>query len=454
MKQSKHSISRRDFLHSTATLAAAAGFAGAFARSAAAEPARHHGQSSVFGQSFSPMEKVRVGIIGVGGRGSSLVHTLLDIEKVEIKALCDIVPERVKRSQQVVTRKGQPEPVGYSKGETDFENLCRRDDLDIVYIDTPWEWHVPMAVCAMKNGRHAAIEVPAATTIDECWELVNTAEKTRRHCIMLENCCYGETEMLFLNMVRLGLLGELTHAEAGYLHDLRAVLYDQTSEGNWRRRYHARLDGNLYPTHGLGPVAQYLGINGGDKFDHLVSLSSLEHSLSKQRDALPNNDPRRMEKFVCGDMNTTLIKTALGRSIKVQHSVTSPRPYSRINLISGTGGILCDYPPRVFLDGQQPEEWDNNIQKYHEKYGHPLWKKVRELAVKSGGHGGMDFVLNWRLTQCLLEGQALDMTVYDAAAWSSVFPLSVASVAKGSAPVQCPDFTRGEWKRQPPLGIV
>jgi predicted dehydrogenase len=453
MNPTSSSISRRDFLHSAATATAAVGLAGALTQPAVAEPARGHGQSSVFGLKFPPMEKVRVGIIGVGGRGSALVHTLLDIEKVEIKALCDIVPERVKRNQQVVTEKGRPEPAGYTKGETDYENLCRRDDVDLVYIDTPWEWHVPMAVCAMKNGRHAAVEVPAATTLEGCWELVNTAERTQRHCMMLENCCYGETEMLFLNMVRLGLLGELVHGEAGYLHDLRDVLYDQNGEGAWRRSYHSRFNGNLYPTHGLGPVAQYLGINGGDKFDYLVSLSSLESSLSKRRDTLPAGDPRRSEKFVCGDMNTTLIKTALGRSVMVQHATTSPHPYSRINLISGTGGILCDYPPRVYLDGQ-PEDWDKDMQKYHEKYGHPLWKRLSDQAKESGGHGGMDFVLNWRLAQCLLEGGPLDMTVYDAAAWSSVFPLSVASVKRGSAPVEFPDFTRGEWKHQPPLGII
>jgi hypothetical protein len=196
-----------------------------------------------------------------------------------------------------------------------------------------------------------------------------------------------------------------------------------------------------------------MGIHGGDKLDLLVSMSSLEQAFSKRRDALPADDPRRQEKYACGDINTSLIRTARGRTIMVQCSFALSRPYSRINCICGTSGTFCDYPPRIYLDGHG-EDWETDLTPYHARYAHPLWKKLNEMAQKSGGHGGMDFVMNWRLIQCLREGLPLDMTVYDAAAWSSVFPLSIASVARGSAPVSAPDFTRGEWQHQSPLGIV
>ena len=452
MKQ--HALSRREFL---TVSAAGSGLSLAGLARAAVEPvvppARQAGQKSVFGLQVEPLRKVRIGFIGVGGRGSALLGNLLSIDGVEIKAICDIVPTRVEAAQQRVVATGQAEPAGYSKNETDFENLCRRDDIDLVYIATPWDWHVPMAVSAMKNGKHAAVEVPAAITLDECWQLVDTAEQTQRHCMMLENCCYGEIELLVLSMVRQGVFGELTHGEAGYLHESRDSILQDSSAMNWRRRFVQELNGNLYPTHGLGPVAQYMGIHGGDKFEYLVSMSSLEQALSQRRDALPADDPRRQETFACGDVNTSLIKTARGRTIMVQYSFAMSRPYSRINLISGTSGTFCDYPPRIHLDGHA-EDWETDLTPYHDKYGHPLWKKLSEEAQKSGGHGGMDFVMNWRLIQCLREGLPLDMTVYDAAAWSSVFPLSIASVANGSAPVSVPDFTRGEWKNQSPLGIV
>jgi len=451
---SNRSLSRRGFL----TVAAAGtglglpGVLGAAARPAPV-PKPKVGQKRVFGLKFPPMDKVRIGLIGVGARGSALLGNLLDLDGVEIKAVCDLVPERVKGGQQRVVAKGQAEPAGYAKGETDFEHLCQRDDLDLVYIATPWDWHVPMAVSAMKNGKHAATEVPAAITLGECWQLVDTAEQTQRHCLMLENCCYGETELLVLSMARQGVFGELIHGEAGYLHEARDFVLQGSSASNWRQRFVATRNGNLYPTHGLGPVAQYLGINTGDQFDHLVSMSSLELSLSRRRAALPADDPRRRDKFACGDVNTSLIKTALGRTIMVQYSLTMPRPYSRINLISGTAGTFCDYPPRLHLDGQ-PEGWQTDLQPYRDRYGHPLWKKLSGPAQASGGHGGMDYVMNWRLIQCLREGMPLDLTVYDAAAWSSIVPLSIESVGKGSAPVVIPDFTRGEWRNQKSMGVV
>ncbi len=450
-----HSFSRREFLTTAATAGTTIGLVpGAQAAlTAAPGPKARPGQQRVFGLRFPPLDKVRVGFIGVGNRGSSLLGDLLEIDRVEIKAICDLVPERVASAQRRVVTKGQPEPAGYAKDETAFEGLCRRDDLDVVYIATPWDWHTRMAVSAMTQGKHAAIEVPAAMTLAECWQLVNTAELTRRHCLMLENCCYGEIELLVLRMAREGVLGDLTHGEAGYLHEVRDYLLQDVSTANWRRRFVATLNGNLYPTHGLGPVAQYLGINTGDKFDFLVSMSSRELALSRRRDSLPADNPRRQERFACGDINSSLIRTALGRTILVQYSLVMSRPYSRINLIAGTRGTFCDYPPRLHLDGQ-PEGWITDLQPYHDQYGHPLWKKLNAQARQSGGHGGMDYVMNWRLIQCLRDGLPLDLTVYDAAAWSSLVPLSIASVSKGGAPVVVPDFTRGAWQHEPPSGLA
>jgi predicted dehydrogenase len=320
----------------------------------------------------------------------------------------------------------------------------------LIYVATPWEWHAEMAVCAMNQGKHVAIEVPAAITLQECWDLVDTAERTRRHCMMLENCCYGETEMLVMNMVRQGVLGQLTHGEAGYIHAFAAGLLSTRDSSLWRRRHLMQRNGNLYPTHGLGPVALYMDIHGGDRFDHLVSMSSCEKSLSQARDELPAGDPRRQETYACGDVNSTLIKTALGRTILVQFDIVTPRPYTRINRICGTGGTFADYPPRLALAGNA-HAWETDLAPYHEKYGHPLWKRHKQQALESGGHGGMDYLMNWRLIHCLRAGKPLDMTVYDAAAWSSIFPLSIDSVGKSSAAVTVPDFTRGQWQTPRPL---
>jgi predicted dehydrogenase len=248
-----------------------------------------------------------------------MLDEFLGVDGVQITAVCDIVKDKCLNAKQVIEKAGQKSPAVFFNGDHDFENLCKRDDVDFVYIATPWDWHVPMAVAAMKNGKHTGVEVPAAVTLKECWELVETSEKTRRHCIMMENCCYGANEMMVLNMVRAGLFGELLHGEAAYIHDLRSLLFEDQSEGLWRRFPHINRDGNLYPTHGLGPVAQYMDINRGDRFDYLVSMSSLSVSLAEYRDKhIPSGSPKRKEKYKCGDMNTSLIKTAKGRTIMLQ----------------------------------------------------------------------------------------------------------------------------------------
>ena len=454
-KESKD-VSRRSFIQRTAMGGAGLLIAtdilgsGPTSELSASEPKSANAAMTMIGVPFEARERVRLGIIGVGGRGSSLLGDLLAIEKVEVKAICDLVPEKVERAQEAVTNAGQPQPAGFSKGELDFKNLTELD-LDIVYIATPWNWHVPMALTAMKNGKHAAVEVPACTTIQECWDLVNTSEATRKHCVILENCCYGSTEMMVLGMVRDGVFGEITHGEAAYLHDLRSILTSSEGEGQWRRFPHIQRNGNLYPTHGLGPVAHYLDIHRGDRFDYMVSVSSSEASLSAYVKAnFAEGDPKRAEKYICGDMNISIIKTLRGRTILLQHDVVNPRPYSRLNSISGTKGIFADYPARVFVDGEKQadgssrEDWQN-IDAFRDKYEHPLWKTTGELARKMGGHGGMDYIMNYRLMDCLKRGLVPDINCYDAAAWSAPTPLSEASVAQNGAPQKFPDFTRGKW---------
>lgn len=402
-----------------------------------------------------PMDRVRIGYVGVGGMGSNHVAQLLKVPGAEIRAVCDIVPDKVARAQDMVVKAGQPRPAGYDRGPWDFRRLCDRDDLDLVYTATPWEWHVPVCVAALEAGKHAATEVPAAVRVDDCWQLVETAEKCRRHCVMMENCCYDRAEMMVLNMVRRGVFGEVLHAECGYLHDLRGVKFSREGEGLWRRAHSMQRNGNLYPTHGLGPVAQCLNINRGDRFDYLVSMSGPSRGLQLwQHEHLPPDDARRAEKYVLGDLNLTLIKTAAGRTIYLVHDTNLPRPYSRIFLVQGTRGLYMGYPERFHIEGRsKAHEWDKGLDAYAAEFEHPLWKS-EAVKTASGGHGGMDYLENYRLIRCLIGGQPLDMDVYDAAALSCICELTERSVARRSRAMDVPDFTRGRWKTNPPLEIV
>jgi hypothetical protein len=306
----------------------------------------------------------------------------------------------------------------------------------------------------MGNGKHAATEVPAAYTLEGCWALVEAAEKNRLHCVMMENCNYGRMEMMVFHMVRQGLFGEILHAEGGYLHDLRSVKFEDRDEGLWRRAHAMVRNGNLYPTHGLGPVANCMDINRGDRFQRLVSMSSPSRGLQDwARANYPEGDPKRHETYVLGDVNTTLIQTANGRTIRVGHDTNLPRPYSRINMVQGTRGLFQGYPDRVYVEGSsEPHRWDEAAA-WRDEFDHPLWKEMEERS-QGAGHGGMDFLEDYRLIKCLREGLPTDMNVYDAAALSAVTPLSEWSVANGSQPVDVPDFTRGKWKVWPKLPLV
>jgi predicted dehydrogenase len=438
--------SRRDLLRFASLTSIGLGISEA--AGPAAQVAAGSGGSMV-GVKFEPREKVRLGLVGTGGRGTGLLRNFAAVENLEVKAVCDIVKEKCVAAQEMLGKLGQAGPIEiYAGGDHAFEALCKRDDLDLVIVATSWDFHVPIATFAMKQGKHVGVEVPAARKLEDCWSLVNTSEQTQRHCVQLENCCYGYNEMLVNRMVHGGVFGELIHGGAAYQHDLRSILLSSQGEGLWRRAEHFHHNGNLYPTHGLGPVAFYMDVNRGDRFEYMVSMSSLSTSLAFYRDNhLPADDPRRKEKYDCGDQNTSLIKTSKGRLIRLEHNVTSPNPYDRVNMVAGTKGIFKDYPPLIYIDGEGKEEW-KPIDSFKTQFAPPIWGKMGEIAAKLGGHGGMDFIECYRLVQCMREGTVPDIDVYDAAAWSAPGPLSEMSIAKGSAPVQFPDFTRGRWKEK------
>ena len=402
----------------------------------------------------APIDTVKIGFVGIGGMGSGHVNNLLRIEGLQIKAVCDIRPERTAWAQQVTKEAGQGEPTAYTRGEYDFVRMCETEDLDLVYTATPWRWHVPVCVAAMKNSKHATTEVPAAVTLEECWQLVETAEKTNKHCIMMENCCYDRTELMILNMVRKGLLGELLHAECGYLHDLRDIKFTPAGEGLWRTEHSIKRNGDLYPTHGLGPLAQCMNINRGNQFDHLVSMSCNSKGLNlfaANKFGLDSKEAK--QKYALGDVVNTLIRTVKGQTILITHDTNAPRPYSRKILVQGTNGIVRKYPQqKIHIEGKSPAHGWETLEAY-EEYEHPLWKTIQEKA-KGAGHGGMDFIEDYRLIQCLRQGMPMDMDVYDAAAWSAVSQLSEQSIAKKSSSIDFPDFTRGKWKTNQPLGII
>jgi hypothetical protein len=426
------------------------------------------------------MEKVRWGFIGTGARGTGHLNTLLEIDKAEVTAICAHHQDDLDRSRKSIEEKQKGVEVSYYGGDGDdnaWRKLLENDNVDAVVISTPWELHAPQAIAAMEAGKHAFIEVPAAITVDECWGLVETSERTGKHCMMLENCNYGREELALLNMVRQGLFGELLHGEAAYIHELRDQMLEvDYRTGTWRTWHYANNQGNLYPTHGLGPVAHYMDVGRGDWADYIVSVSTpaLGRALYAKEHFPPEHKWNQIKKWNCGDLNTSLIKLTSGKTIMVQWDETSPRPYSRHNYIQGTRGAFGGFPNRISVDYKiedLPEkvratvpqndkgrfdthQWDTNLEPWLEVYDHPLWKKVGKIAEEHGGHGGMDYIMFWRLQQCLLRGEPMDQTVYDAALWSSVMPLSRASVENGSQPQAFPDFTRGKWKITPPLAIV
>ena len=399
---------------------------------------------------------VRIGFIGVGNRGSSAVQRIVNIQGVDVKAICDIRTEVAERSKKVATDRGF-KPTVYSGKEEAWKELCDRSDIDLVYICTPWHQHAPQAVYAMNAGKHVCVEVPACTTLEECWQLVETSEKTKKHCMMLENCCYDFFEMLTLNMARQGFFGEIVHGEGAYIHDLLHMNFDKKAYYDfWRLRENANRDGNLYPTHGLGPICQIMDINRGDKMDLLVSMSSNDFMMKHvQKEMVAKDaDYKQFEGTKWrGNMNTSIIKTNKGRTIMLQHDVTSPRPYSRLHIVSGTKAYAQKYPEPAKISMGHDFVSDAEFKKMEAQYEPPLTKKIGELAKQVGGHGGMDFLMDWRTIDCLRNGLPLDQDVYDAALWSGIAPLTEISVKNNSLPVTVPDFTGGNWKTNAPVDI-
>ncbi|MBN8857267.1 MAG: Gfo/Idh/MocA family oxidoreductase [Sphingobacteriales bacterium] len=459
------SNSRRNFIKQSGL--AGMGLAGAWMSSYAGTPedldrikeAAEYTPPQTFnmsGYAAPKLDTVRVGFVGIGNRGFDAVTRMNKIEGVEIKGLCDLRPERVKLANDLVKASGHAPGLYHSDPEA-WKTMCASKDIDLIYILTPWALHTPIALFSMNHDKHVCVEVPAGKTLQELWSLVETSEKTRKHCMMVENCCYDFFELTTLNMVRQGFFGEIIHCEGSYIHPLTELLFAKDRFYQmWELNEIVSRKGNLYPTHGLGPLCQVLNINRGDKMDYLVSVSSNDFILGDEAKQLAAKDDFYKSyagRSFNGNMNTSTIRTNKGKTIMVQFDISSPRPYSRIQLISGTRGIALKYPePSRYATGH---EWlgEAEVKVLQEKYAPEIVKKIGEAARQVGGHGGMDFLMDWRTIDCLRNGLPLDQDVYDAALWSSVSPLSVWSVANRSNSITVPDFTRGAWKKNTPVDI-
>ena len=401
--------------------------------------------------------QARIGLVGVGLRGTSHLRLLLERTDTTVVALCDIKPEAVQRGSDLVAEKGGKRPAGYTDGEEDFRNLVLRDDLDAVIIATPWLWHTPVAVAAMNAGKAVGVEVPAATTIQECWDLVNTSEKTGMPCMIMENVCYRRDVMTVLNMVRQGMFGELIHCHGGYQHDLRGIKFQPgaefgpgaTGEAEWRTHHSITRNGDIYPTHGMGPVSKCLNINTGNRFETLTSVATKSRGLHNYIVEQGGEDhPNAHIQFKLGDIVTTLIKCANGETIMLSHDTNLPRPYSLNFRVQGTKGLWMSDNQSVYLEGVSPEsdQWEP-FSNYSEEYDHPLWKRYTEES-EGAGHGGMDFFVVHAFIESVKRKVPTPIDVYEAASWSVISPLSEQSIATGSAPVRFPDFTRGRWSKR------
>lgn len=411
----------------------------------------------------SARKPLRIGFVGLGGRGRTLLSVALTLEGVEVPALLDINEENLASAEKLVEEAGLRKPQSYSGGERDYRRLCDRNDLDVVVSAGPWETHTPVALAAMEAGKDTAVEVPAALTLDECWQLVETSEKTGKHCSMLENACYGRESLLILNLVQKGLLGEPLYAEAGYVHDLRAVKFNTAPDGEpWRLDHSIRRNGNLYPTHPIGPAAWWMDVNRGDRFDYLVSMSTKSRSMKEFAVREFGDDDRRAKtEFAQGDVNMTLIRTVRGRTITLHFDTNTPHVKEHFLRLQGTKGVFHGLMNRIFIEGlnnhDEGEEWRDHhewdgTEEYRRAYDSRLWREVGERATV-GHHGGMDFMTIYRFVKNLQEGRPPDIDVYDAAAWSVISPLSERSVANRSAAVDFPDFTRGRWTTRPPVDV-
>ncbi|MBI9016257.1 MAG: Gfo/Idh/MocA family oxidoreductase [Phycisphaerae bacterium] len=444
---------RRDFLKS---MTFALGTATVLGGCSMAKASRSKPGFNMSGYCAPKIPTVRIGFIGLGMRGPGAVSRMTHIEGVEIAAICDKRKQCTDKVEKMLANSGFPKPAVYTGSEDAWKEMCQRDDLDLIYIATPWHMHTPMAVYAMEQGKHAASEVPVATTMEECWQLVETSEKTKKHCVILENCCYDFFEMLTLNMVRQGMFGEVIHGEGAYIHNLVGLNFNKNGYADmWRLNHNAKRNGNLYPTHGLGPVCQCMDINRGDKMEYLTSMASADFTMNAEATKRAETDDfykPYIGKPYRGNMNTTLVKTNKGRTIMIQHDVSSPRPYSRIHLVSGTKAFAQKWPKTHIALGHSAVS-DEKLQELYDTYSPEIVTKIGEMAKKVGGHGGMDFLMDWSMINSLRNGLPVDMDCYDAALWSCITPLSIESIANRSNSVKVPDFTRGNWKTNKPVAL-
>jgi hypothetical protein len=392
--------------------------------------------SNVLLLACEPLPLVRIAFVGLGKRGKESLSNYMYLEGVEIKVISDLNMDNLAEAQHILKKYKKKQAEEYN-GKDDWQKICRRDDIDLVYVCASRNIHAEIAVCAMQNGKHVAVEVPVANNLKECWDVVGAAEKYRRHCIMLENCCYDRFEMTALNMKQQGVLGDIIHAEGGYIHDLRQI--DFTARPDYAELW--LMEGNPYPTHGLGPLCQVLDIHRGDRLSWLVSVSNAQFGFPCA------GGGEFYKRCVLGNTNTTIIKTEKEKTIVLQHDISSPRPYSRNYLLSGTSGFLHKGEMPVITLSAEADGCNKSASELLEKYEHPFYREKGELAQRVGGHGGMDFIMDYRLIYCLRKGLPLDMDVYDAAEWSCIIELTETSVKNNSTPVQIPDFTRGAWNR-------
>lgn len=416
-------------------------------------PARPAGQQSALGMTADPIDTVRIGLVGLGMRGDEAVRRLCYIDEVKITAICDLLPDRVKDAQDYLAERGR-EPAAEYSGEEGYKQLCESPDIDLVYICTPWQLHTTVSLYAMEHGKHVACEVPAMLSIEDCWKIINTSERTRKHFMMMENCCYDFYELVSLNMAQQGVFGEILHAEGAYIHNLDP--YWTRYQGNWRLDFNQSHRGDVYPTHGIGPVCQALNIHRGDRLEYVVSQDTKSVHGKEVAKEVMNTD-----EYANGDHTVSLIRTVNGKQIEIQHNVYGARPYSRMHMLSGTEGTAVKYPWSIFcvdsknlpdkeiykgLDPESPVD-DDVYDELMKDYTFPFVEEISQKALEVGGHGGMDFIMDWRLIYCLRHGLPLDQDVYDAAEWSCLVELSRISLEAGSMPVAVPDFTRGDWNK-------